>query len=51
LVGCPPLAGYQLEGMMRASAIKDGEIKDQGLYALVRMPADVAAGFLPGHGP
>lgn len=44
-------AGYQLEGTMRASAIKDGQIKDQGLYALVRTPADGAAGFLTGHGP
>ncbi|NIP58651.1 MAG: N-acetyltransferase, partial [Gemmatimonadetes bacterium] len=29
-------AGYELEGRMRKSAIKDGEILDQLLYAYVR---------------
>lgn len=29
-------AGYQLEGTMRRSAVKDGEILDQFLYAAVR---------------
>jgi len=26
-------AGYELEGTMRRSAIKDGEVRDQSLYA------------------
>jgi [ribosomal protein S5]-alanine N-acetyltransferase len=29
-------AGYQLEGTMRRSAVKDGEVLDQYLYAAVR---------------
>jgi RimJ/RimL family protein N-acetyltransferase len=29
-------AGYVLEGIMRRSAIKNGQIQDQALYALVR---------------
>ena len=44
-------AGYTLEGTMRRSAIKDGESKDQALFALVRDPADDPAGFLTQHGP
>lgn len=35
-------AGYQREGIMRRSAIKDGQIVDQALYALVG--ADFSAG-------
>jgi RimJ/RimL family protein N-acetyltransferase len=29
-------AGYQLEGLMRRSAVKDGEVRDQCLYARLR---------------
>ena len=29
-------AGYQREGMMRSSALKDGTIRDQYLYAIIR---------------
>ena len=29
-------AGYRLEGRMRQSVIKDGEITDQFLYAILR---------------
>jgi RimJ/RimL family protein N-acetyltransferase len=29
-------AGYRLEGRMRQSAIKDGEVLDQLLYAILR---------------
>lgn len=29
-------AGYRLEGRMRQSALKDGEVTDQALYAIVR---------------
>lgn len=29
-------AGYRLEGIMRKSAVKDGRIQDQALYAFVR---------------
>jgi len=32
-------AGYQLEGVMRRSAIKAGEVKDQRLYAYVPDPS------------
>jgi len=31
-------AGYQLEGIMRRSAIKEGEVLDQALYAYVPAP-------------
>jgi len=44
-------AGYVLEGTMRRSAIKNGESKDQALFAFVRNPADDPPGFLDGHGP
>jgi RimJ/RimL family protein N-acetyltransferase len=29
-------AGYQREGVMRRSALKDGAVRDQCLYAIVR---------------
>ena len=29
-------AGYEYEGLLRKSVIKDGEILDQWLYAIVR---------------
>ena len=29
-------AGYRLEGRMRRSAVKDGVVQDQALYAIVR---------------
>ena len=29
-------AGYRLEGIMRRSAIKDGQVLDQWLYAILR---------------
>jgi RimJ/RimL family protein N-acetyltransferase/catechol 2,3-dioxygenase-like lactoylglutathione lyase family enzyme len=35
-------AGYQLEAVLRRSAIKDGQIKDQALYALTRTPESAA---------
>jgi len=44
-------AGYICEGTMKRSAIKDGEVKDQALYAFVRDAIDDPAGFLSGEGP
>lgn len=44
-------AGYHLEGILRRSAVKGGESKDQALYGFVRDPADDPPGFLDGHGP
>ncbi len=32
-------AGYQLEGTMRCSAVKDGEVRDQCIYARVSLEA------------
>lgn len=37
-------AGYQLEGILRASAVKDGELLDQHLYARVNPDFVVPAG-------
>ena len=31
-------AGYQCEGIMRRSAIKDGQVVDQALYAYIKSP-------------
>lgn len=32
----PEKAGFQLEGLLRKNAVKNGEIMDMKLYALVR---------------
>ena len=37
-------AGYSLEGRMRRSAIKDGTLQDQLLYAILRGESGAAAG-------
>ena len=43
----PEKAGYRLEGRMRESAIKEGEVTDQLMYAILR---DEAAMIRPAGG-
>ena len=44
-------AGYRLEGRMRRSAIKDGVVQDQLLYAILRAEAAVGSAGLEAGAP
>ena len=43
--------GYRLEGRLRRSAIKDGVVQDQLLYAILREETEVGTAGLETGGP